>query len=90
MAWIDVVIGAFIGTLAALVCYRLFARFPKITLLIIILAALLGVALSDYYITTSDHPWNIFHLIRHHFHTHAPQAAEVLNFSVSSVMAVMP
>lgn len=68
MAWIDVTFGALIAVLACLLLFRVFSSRPKLTILIIICVALLGIAFSDHFLTPSDKPWTIFDSIYHILH----------------------
>lgn len=65
MAWIDIVVGAVIGLLIALALSHVFITRPKTTIVIVILFALLGITLSDDYITPSDSRWNVVEKIKH-------------------------
>jgi high-affinity Fe2+/Pb2+ permease len=65
MAWIDVLVGVLIGLLIALALSRLFITRPKMTITFIIIFIIVGITISDDYLTPSDKRWNIIDKIRH-------------------------
>lgn len=67
MAWLDIIIGALIGTIIAMALSGLFTKHPRITVIIVICCALIGISLSDDFLTTNDTRWNLVDKIKDSF-----------------------
>ena len=61
MVWIDIAIGAILGLFVCVLIWRLYEKYPKSVILLIILIILIGMKLSDEYLTKRDKPWNILY-----------------------------
>lgn len=61
MAWIDILVGCLFGVVACIVFKKRFALQPALTISVIILFILIGIAFSDLLLTPGDRPWNIIH-----------------------------